>query len=85
MMEGLEIERYEKQINEDFKVFIINKRFIQLEKSWIRDISHKVMSKNNYFIHNDRKKLRKRLFHYLNTKIKEFDLRGKNIKKGIKT
>jgi len=74
--ELIEVERYKKQIDEDFKVFPLNKRFIQFEKSWIRDISHKIMPKEKYFVHNDRKKLRIELFKHLNKKKKEFDKRG---------
>lgn len=75
-MDGLKIERYKKQIDEDFKTFPIDKRLIQLEKSWIRNISHQVMSDKRYFIHRDRKRLRKKLLNYLNKKIKEADPRG---------
>ncbi len=76
MIEGIKIERYKKQIEEDFKVFPINKRFIQLEKSWIKNISHNLMPTQKSFIHKDRKELRKVLFKYLNKKKKEADPRG---------
>jgi len=69
--ELIEIERYKKQIDEDFKMFPLTKRFIQLERSWIRDLSHKIMPKEKYFIHNDRKELRKKLLDYLNNKKRE--------------
>jgi len=79
-MDGLKLERYKKQIDEDFIVFPINKRLIQLEKSWIRNISHNIMSDKRYFLHRDRKRLRKKLFNYLlkylNKKKKEADPRG---------
>ncbi len=76
MIEELETERYKKIIDEDFKVFPVNKRLIQLEKSWIRNISHQVMPYARNFVHNDRKKLRVKLFKYLNNKKKEADKRG---------
>lgn len=71
-----EIERYKKQIDEDFEIFIVNKRFIRIEKAWIRDISHQIMKKHKSFVHNDRKELRLKLFKYLNKKKKEADKRG---------
>ena len=71
-----EVERYKKQIDEDFKNFPVNKRFIQLEKSWIRNISHKLMPNQRFFVHKDRKRLRIKLLDYLNKKMKEADKRG---------
>ena len=44
-----ELQRYKKIIDDDFK------RFIQLEKSWIKNISHKIMKSDKGFIHKDRK------------------------------
>jgi len=76
MIEEKTIERYKKQIDEDFKVFPINKRLIQLEKSWIRNISHQVMPEGRSFLHKDRKQLRLELLKYLNKKKKEIDRRG---------
>lgn len=76
ILDEREIIRYKKQIDEDFELFPFNKRFIQLEKSWIRNISHKLMPKENRFDHNDRKKLRIILLNYLNKKKKAFDKRG---------
>lgn len=75
MIEEKTIERYKKQIDEDFKVFPMNKRLIQLEKSWIRNISHKVMPEGRSFLHKDRKKLRIELLKHLNKKKKEIDKR----------
>lgn len=78
----METDRYIKQIDEDFKEIPI-KRLIQLEKSWIRDISHKVMKRNKFFVHDDRKVLRRKLYNHLHKRIKENDKRGIK-KKGIK-
>ncbi len=80
MLEEKELERYKQQIDEDFEVFPINKRFIRLEKAWIANISHKVMPSKSRFIHIDRKNLRKALIKYLNEKRKEADKRGKILK-----
>lgn len=76
MIEALKLERYKKQIDEDFILFPVSKRLIQLEKSWIRNISHSVMPSGRSFIHRDRKRLRKVLLKYLNEKMKEADPRG---------
>lgn len=71
MIENEQIERYKKQIDEDFekcpKDFI--KRLIQLEKSWIRNISHKVMKTHAGFVHDDRRNLRKELMKHLINKV----------------
>ena len=75
ILDEKEIERYKKQIDEDFETFPINKRFIQLERSWIRDLSHKIMPKEKYFIHNDRKELRRHFLDYLNKKRREANKR----------
>ncbi len=61
----MKVEDYKKIIDDDFK------RFVQLEKSWIINISHKIMpSKEGMFIHDDRKELRDELIKYLNSKTK---------------
>ena len=66
--EKLETEKHEKQIDEDFKTFPITSRLIRLEKSWIRDLSHKIISKGKSFVHNDRKEMRNKLFKHLKKK-----------------
>ena len=58
-----ELQKYMDTIDNDFK------RFIQLEKSWIKNISHNIMKTGKNFIHEDRKALRDELFKYLNHKI----------------
>jgi len=71
ILDKKELERYKKQIDEDFKIFPINKRLFQLEKSWIKNLSHNIMpTRKKYFTHEDRKKLRKELIKYLNSKAK---------------
>ena len=69
----VDLARYKKIIDEDFKIFGINsrnkKRFLNLEKSWIATLSHNVMPSDQYFIHEDRKQLRDALLAYLNQKI----------------
>ncbi len=64
-----EVERYKEMIDEDLKTFLINKRFVQLEKSWIQHISHQIMRSGHSFTHKDRVKLRKELLKHLNSKI----------------
>jgi hypothetical protein len=71
-----EIEGYKKQIDDDFKVFPINKRLIRLERAWIRDISHQIMKRQDNFVHDDRVALRRELFKYLKNKAWR-KLRGK--------
>jgi len=73
-------ERGKETIDNDLEIFhkfVNHKRFIQLERSWIRNYTHKLMpgmekcKKNVYaFSHNERAKLRKKLLKYLNQKIK---------------
>lgn len=69
MIEKEALERYKTIMDEDFETFPINKRLIQLEKSWIANISHLVMKSGKNFIHTDRRNLRKKLLKYLNSKI----------------
>ncbi len=76
MIEHINLERYKRQMDEDFETFPVNKRLIQLEKSWIKNVSHSIMPTSKYFIHIDRKELRKELLKYLKKKRKEFDKRG---------
>ncbi len=64
------IEIYKKQIDDDFKEFPNSKRFFRLEKAWIRDVSHQVMKRKKYFVHDDRKEFRIQLYGYLDKKIK---------------
>ena len=64
-----ELERYKEIIDEDIKTFPINKRLVQLEKSWILNISHKIMPSQHNFLHIDRRKLREELLKHLNSKI----------------
>ncbi len=68
----VDIERYKRQIDEDFETFPNNKRLVKLIKSWISTLSNDIMtvkrSGQTAFIHNDRKKLRKELIKYLNQK-----------------
>lgn len=78
IIDNIDIRRYKKQIDEDFKEFPLGKRFYQLEKSWIINISHKVMKSQKSFVHDDRKELRKHLFDYLTRKIRKADGRGVN-------
>lgn len=59
-----ELKKYKEIIDKDFK------RLIQLEKSWIKNLSHKIMGTCGHFTHEDRKKLRDELIRYLNTKTK---------------
>ncbi len=59
-----ELKKYKEIIDNDFK------RLIQLEKSWIKNLSHKIMETCGHFTHKDRKKLRDELIRYLNTKTK---------------
>ncbi|KKL85605.1 hypothetical protein LCGC14_1953070 [marine sediment metagenome] len=68
----IDLDRYKKIIDEDFKTFPVNKRFFQLEEAWIAQISHRIMPKDNYFVHNDRKELRKELLKYLISKKYEY-------------
>jgi len=58
-----ELQKYKETIDNDFK------RLIQLEKSWIRNLSHKIMESCGHFTHQDRKALRKELLKHLNNKI----------------
>lgn len=73
-----ETEVYKKQIDDDFKVFPINKRLIRLEKAWIRDISHQIMKRKDNYVHNDRRELRIVLFKYLKEKAWQKLRRKKN-------
>ena len=71
ILDEKEIKKYKEIIDEDFKIFPINKRLFQLEKSWIINLSHKIMpAGKKSFIHEDRKKLRNELMKYLKSKVK---------------
>lgn len=65
-----EIEKYKKIIDEDFKLAPkeFHKRLVQLEKGWIKSLSHNIMHYKNYFMHEDREPFRKELLKYLNQK-----------------
>ena len=66
----INLKRYKEQIDEDFentgKKF--HKRLIILEKSWIRNISHKLLTEK-LFNHLDRTRFKKELFKHLKLKI----------------
>jgi hypothetical protein len=76
----IDLDRYKKLIDEDFKTFKINKRFVQLEKSWIINISHRVMpSQQNgmtFYKHEDRRELRGILLKYLKKKLSQMKIKG---------
>jgi|GEM_PF-5024372 len=59
-----DFEIHKKVIDADFS------RFIRLEKAWIMNISHNILPTEKGYIHEDRKKLRKKLLFYLKQKIK---------------
>lgn len=68
----METKRYKEIIDNDLNTFPINKRFIQLERSWIKDLSHKLMpSGKNFYMHKDREEFRRELRNYLKLKIRE--------------
>jgi hypothetical protein len=72
LLSGDDLEKQKKRIDEDFELFKDfkdNPRFIQLEKSWIKNLSHSIMPTKNGFIHEDRKSLRDNLLKYLNSKV----------------
>ena len=77
MLNKKQIERYKKQIDEDFDTFGVTKRLMQLEKHWIRCLSHQVMPAGRSFNHTDRIKLRKELYDYINKKKKEIGKRSR--------
>ena len=66
----VDFERFKKMIDEDLNNFEITERFLQLEKSWIACVSHRVFANGQIFEHNDRKKLRNKLMNYLRSKTK---------------
>jgi len=66
-----ELKKYKKVIDNDFELFKSfkkNPRFITLEKSWIKNISHGVLPSIKGFIHEDREELRRELLKYLKEK-----------------
>ena len=73
MLNDKDVQRYIQTIDNDIK------RFIQLEKSWIANISHKVMQSGNNFVHEDRAELRKKLIDYLYSRISTKQDRGRII------
>jgi hypothetical protein len=77
----IDLDRYKKIIDEDFETFKpINKRFVQLEKSWIINISHRIMpSQQNgmtFYKHEDRRNLRGILLKYLKQKLSPMKIKG---------
>jgi len=70
------IGEYKKIIDNDFTIFPINKRLIELERSWAVNISHIVYPRygkyvGGYYQHVDREDLRNELFAYIEKKVKE--------------
>lgn len=62
-LEEKTLQKLKTRIYKDFE------RFLELEKSYIINATHFVLSTEEGFIHNDRKDLRNELFKYFNEMI----------------